>query len=275
MRLPLVASSGRHLSRVWSKVPILLPAALALGLWLLNTPAGLLGKADAVGYAVCHRIDLRSFHFGSRALPLCSRCTGMYLGAMLTLAYFTVRGRQRAAGFPKWPLLVTLGLFGLAFAVDGVNSYLSFYPGAPLLYQPSNTFRLITGTLVGVALATVVYPGFNQSAWSDWRAEPALGSFRDLVLILTLATLLVLAVLSENTLVLYPLALLSSLGVVILLTTVYTMMILIVLHRENRATSWRELLFPLAGGLTLSIGQIALLDLVRHLLTGTWNGLSL
>ena len=34
---------------------------LAVGLlfvgWLLNTPGGLLGKADAIGYAVCHRID--------------------------------------------------------------------------------------------------------------------------------------------------------------------------------------------------------------------------
>ncbi len=57
--------------------------------WLLNTPNGLLGKADALGYAVCHRIDARSFHIHDRQTPLCSRCTGMYLGAMLGLTVQT------------------------------------------------------------------------------------------------------------------------------------------------------------------------------------------
>jgi uncharacterized membrane protein len=55
--------------------------------WLINTPTGLLGKADAVGYAVCHRIDVRSFHLGERPLPLCARCSGMYLAAVLNIVY--------------------------------------------------------------------------------------------------------------------------------------------------------------------------------------------
>ena len=71
----------------WPATSLKAGLALAVGLvllgWLLNTPPGLLGKADAIGYAVCHRIDLRSFHLGERALPLCARCSGMYLGAML------------------------------------------------------------------------------------------------------------------------------------------------------------------------------------------------
>jgi hypothetical protein len=59
---------------------LLLVAALAALLiaWLSLTPPGLLGKADAVGYAVCHRIELRSFHLDGRPLPLCARCSGMY-----------------------------------------------------------------------------------------------------------------------------------------------------------------------------------------------------
>ena len=50
-------------------------AALAFVSWLLNTPEGVLGKADAIGYAICHRIDGRSFHLGNRQFPLCARCT--------------------------------------------------------------------------------------------------------------------------------------------------------------------------------------------------------
>ena len=68
--------------------------------WLLTTPPGILGKADAVGYAVCHRIDLRSFHIQGRQMPLCARCTGMYLGAMLGLLYLAVRYPRRS-GMPS------------------------------------------------------------------------------------------------------------------------------------------------------------------------------
>jgi hypothetical protein len=63
-------------------------AGLIIGLWLLGTPPGILGKADAIGYAVCHRIAERSFHTHDRPLPLCARCTGMYLGVIAGLAYF-------------------------------------------------------------------------------------------------------------------------------------------------------------------------------------------
>ena len=83
-------------------------ALLLLG-WLLNTPAGLLGKADAIGYAVCHRIDVRSFHLGDRPLPLCARCSGMYLGAGLGLIYQSIFSR-RHTGTPPLRVIVPLGL---------------------------------------------------------------------------------------------------------------------------------------------------------------------
>ena len=62
-----------------------LAAVLAIAAWIYIAPPGILGKADAIGYAVCHRIDERSFHVDGRQLPLCARCSGMYLGALLGL----------------------------------------------------------------------------------------------------------------------------------------------------------------------------------------------
>jgi hypothetical protein len=53
---------------------------------------------------------------------------------------------------------------------------------------------------------------------------------------------------------------------------VYTMIILIITRSEALATSWKELVFPAAGGLTLGILQIGLIDLGRYLLMGTWEG---
>ena len=81
------------------KIFALVIAAVVVVLWLIYTPEGLLGKADAIGYAVCHRIDLRSFHLGDRQLPLCVRCSGMYLGALLGLAYQAWLAPRERAGF--------------------------------------------------------------------------------------------------------------------------------------------------------------------------------
>lgn len=265
---PAAARSRRRLAAA------ILPGAL-LGLWLAATPAGLLGKADAVAYAVCHRIELRSFALGERALPLCARCSGMYLGTLLAAAYFMARRRGRATEFPSLPLLGALAALAAAFAVDGANSYLSFFTGQGLLYPPSNTGRLITGTGLGLGLGTLVYAGFNQVAWRTGRALPALRSGGDLAALLALAGLMILALHSGNPLILYPLALLSSLTVLGLLTIVYTTLTLVVLRRDNQADRWGQLAAPLTAGLTLALLQVAALDLGRYLLTGTWGGFAL
>jgi hypothetical protein len=171
--------------------------------------------------------------------------------------------------------LGSVALFALAFAVDGLNSYLHFFPAAPHLYAPSNVLRLITGLLLGISMGTVVYAGFNQTAWYDWRADPVVRSPIDLVALLALGGVVAAAVVTENPLVLYSLALLSALGVVILLSVVYSMIVLILRRRENQARSWGELVVPLAIGLALTFVQIGLFDLGRYWLTGTWSGFTL
>ena len=241
--------------------------------WLLNTPAGLLGKADAVGYAVCHRIDVRSFHMGLRQLPLCARCSGMYLGVMLGLAYQAVIARRRGA-LPRWPVWVVLGLFVLAFGIDGVNSYLHLFPGAPSLYEPQNWLRLLTGTGMGLAMAAMIFPAFNQTAWVDWQDIPALNG-RSFPVLVGLALLLDLLVLTENPLLLYPLALTSAATVLLILTMVYTMVWVIVLRWENKFLTLYQLILPLVGGFGLALLQIVLLDVARYALTGTWDGFHL
>ena len=246
---------------------------LVLG-WLLNTPAGLLGKADAIGYAVCHRIDLRSFHLGDRPLPLCARCTGMHLGALLGLAFQGILSRRRA-GLPTRRVWIILVFLIAAFAVDGLNSFVSLIPAAPTLYPPQNILRLFTGTGMGIVIAALLFPAFNQTAWKEWQAEPALGDLRQLGGLLLLAVLLDLLVLSENPMILYPLALLSAAAVLVELSMVYTMIALMVFRAENLYRYAVQMLLPLAGGFGLALLQIAALDFVRYLLTGTWDGFHL
>jgi len=256
-------------------IGVFLPVGLLLAAWLLLTPEGLLGKADAVGYAVCHRIDLRSFHLGTRALPLCARCSGMYLGALAAFGGLLALGKSRHGGFPRPALMAPFGVFAALWAIDGLNSYLTLIPGAPHAYEPNNLLRLATGLLMGLTLGTIVFAGLNQNAWRNWRKDPVVGSFREVGGLVLLAAVVGGLVLTENPLILYPLALLSAAGVLLVLGLVYTVVALLVLRRENRIDSWAGLAVPMGLGLGLAVLQIGLLDLARLTLTGTWSGFSL
>lgn len=259
----------------WDRRPLLATAlgaaALVLFGWLMYAPAGLLGKADAVGYAVCHRIDLRSFHIGTRAISLCARCTGMYLGAVLGLVYLSRRAPRRGGSHPKKITLV-LGVLVLAFGLDGLNSFTNLIPGFPSIYTTNNTIRILTGSGFGIVMAAYVYPAFNQTVWRDWDSRPAIGSLRDLFPLLLIGAAVAGIVLTENPLVLYPASLVSAGGVVLLLTMIYSMLAAIVFKQENFAASPRELLTPLLIGFTIAMLQITGADVLRFLLTGTWDG---
>jgi len=271
MEEPAQGGKGRRKSWKWGVYLAL--GLLALG-WLLNTPPGLLGKADAVGYAVCHRIDLRSFHLGDRQLPLCARCTGMFLVSLGALVYMGIV-RPRRAGYPHWSIMVGCALLVAAFAIDGVNSFFQLIPGAPSIYEPQNWLRLLTGTGMGLVIAIVLYPSFNQTVWLKPDPRPALDNWKVLGGVAVLCLTMDILILSENPLVLYPLAIASAVGVLVLLMMVYTIVLLLVFRRENRAEHFSQLLVPMAGGLILALVQISLLDYGRFILTGTWEGFKL
>jgi len=247
-------------------------AAVVMSLWLLYTPLGALGKADAIGYAVCHRIDLRSFHLGDRPLPLCSRCTGMYLGVVAAVGFGVALGRARAGLFPSRRLLLILAGLSVPFAIDGVNSFLHLFTAAPHLYEPTNGLRLITGLLLGIGLGTVVLAGFAQTAWRRPQLVSPVQSMVELAALLVVVGVVAGLVLTENPLLLYPLALVSSAGVLLVLTAVHTTLALLVFRRENQADRWADLVQPAVAGLTLALLQIGAIDLARYLTTGTWSG---
>lgn len=255
------------------KVALVAATLALLGVWLVETPPGLLGKIDAIGYSVCHQAPARSFLIGERPTPLCARCSGTFLGALLGMAYLFRLGRR--GEIPPLKIGLVLILFVAAFGFDGLNSFARLVPGAPFLYQSQNWLRLATGTGMGLGIASVLVPVFNQSIWTSFSDLPALGQWRHLGGLLIVGTAAGLGIYSQNPLLIYPLAVLSGLGVMVILTLTYTIVWVLLSKTENRYHTITELWVPLTAGFLTALLQVTLIDAGRFLLTRTWAGFPL
>jgi hypothetical protein len=179
-----------------------------------------------------------------------------------------LRGRRRAASLPPPLITVTLvGFIGI-MGVDGLNSYLTFFPNMPHLYEPQNWLRLTTGTLNGLALSAIVYPVLNYSLWRDAAVEaPSVRNFKELALMVATGGVIVILVVLELPPLLYPLAILSTLGVLAMLGSLNTMIVLALTGREGLALSWRQTVLPVTLGLALAFLEIGGMDTLRVIVT--------
>ena len=109
--------------------------------WLMNQ----------VGYAICHQLPGRTLMYGGRALPVCARDTGIFLGfAVCTIALLVAYG-VFPRGYPEWPRLLVVSLFVLPTVIDALTSYAG-------IRESTNAIRLVTGALAGTGLAAMVFP---------------------------------------------------------------------------------------------------------------------
>jgi len=247
---------------------------LILGVvWLINTPPGLLGKTDAAGYAVCHRITSHSFYFGDRPFSLCARCTGQYLGFLWGITALFTWAKKRS-GFPPRLIVALMGFLSLLYLFDGLNSVLHLYPGLQrwALYEPNNTLRLFSGLGMGITISGILYPLLGQSIWRDVSLKPAFEGLKAWGIFFGGGFLVGLLVLSGNPLILYPLILLSAAGLMLLLSLLYAMIWIILAKKDNGFSSWQELGWWVMAGFASALVQIAAIDFVRYQLTGTWSG---
>jgi uncharacterized membrane protein len=253
-------------------------ATLAFAAWMYVSPEGALGKLDAIGYAVCHRIDARSFQIDDRQLPLCARCTGEFYAAGVALIFQVFISGKRSR-LPSRGIIAVLVLFFLAFGIDGSNSYLFLLKqtshGAlekiPNLYIPNNTLRLFTGSGMGIALAAVLYPVVNQTLWRKLDDRPSL-EWKSFGILVGLIIALNLLVLTDSPIILYPIAYLSALGTLSLLVIVFAILWIMIMRQDNTLENPRELWLPFLSGFTLAMLMLLSIDLLRIQLTGTWSG---
>ncbi len=249
----------------------------AAGLWLALTPGGVYGKADAVGYAVCHRITVRSFLFpDGRQMPMCARCSGTFIGVMVGLLVpGLLFGRKRAANYPPfWAVVVLVG-FSAWWAFDGTNSFSHLLPvgTTPRLYQPTNFLRLTTGMFHGITMGSLVLPSLNATLWALPERAATIDKPWHLLALLGIGVALGAMVYSQYAVFLYPLALVSAVGAIAVLTSVNTIMLTTIFQRENTAVDLIDALPMILFGLAATLTMLGIVAALRFALFGTWDGL--
>ena len=240
-------------------------ASLYLGLLavLVFLPgASLLDRLRWLDSGICAQLLTHSFYPAGERLPLCARNTGIYLGFIVTLLTLHVTGRGRAQRLPPWPMVIVLAGGVVAMAIDGFNSFFLDL-GLPHLYQPHNLLRLATGLLMGLALASCALPMTNRLFWREDNQQRSISSWGTFLLLIPGLILSFFAVASQSWLGLYPVALLSTAGLVTVLSSVNLIVILGISKRDQSFERYRELIPFFSLALLLAVGELLMLAQVK------------
>jgi uncharacterized membrane protein len=227
--------------------------------------ASLLDRLRWLDSGICAQLPTHSFYPGGQQLPLCARNTGIYLGFIVTLITLATRGRGRAQRLPPWPIIVLLVCGVAALVVDGFNS-LALDLGLPHLYQPHNLLRLATGLVTGLALAALALPVLNRLLWCEYNEQHSIPSWRALLLFLPILIICFFAVASQSAIVLYPLALLSTAGLITAISIVNLVLIVAISKRDESFERYRQLLPFFSLAFILAIGEMLILAQLKFTL---------
>jgi uncharacterized membrane protein len=212
---------------------------------------------------ICAEIATHIFYAGSERLPLCARNTGIYMGFFASLLILKLLRKDRAQSLP--PRMIMIFLLGgiCLLTTDGSNSLL-FDLGLPHLYQPQNSLRLATGLLTGLAIAGCTLPTINRLLWCEYTSQQSIASWREIGVFLAALALSFGAVVTQSGWLLYPIAILSTSGIVLVVSYFNLTLIITICKREQTFTRYRELAPFFSMALVYAIGEMLILAQLKQ-----------
>lgn len=121
----------------------------------LLTPEKIFKFLEFIGYGACHQRVNLTFNYMQAHMPVCSRCTGIYIGFILSAAVLLLIERRIKNRLPGRIIVVTAAVL---FAVMAAESALSFLKIIPSF----NLARFLTGYSVGWFLSIILIPLLNS-----------------------------------------------------------------------------------------------------------------
>lgn len=240
--------------RFW--VPFALLAVI--GLSFLAIPFPILEKLRILSAGVCAQRFGHSILFGDVQPPLESRMIGIYGGFMVTVLGFAALGRGKSIIMPRVTMLALALVFIGVMGFDGFNAFFKDVH-APYLYEPDNRLRLLTGTLCGFAVALMVLPILNYTIWRDGDLRPIIPTWRVFFSLIGAGLVFDAIVLTGFGALLYPVSILSVGGVVLLVVAINLLVVLSILRREGRSTSFLDLAGPGAVAASMALAELLVL----------------
>jgi uncharacterized membrane protein len=133
-----VKRDTRIVAPIFAAIPVVILGLSTLCTWLIARGASL--EWRGLFRLVCHGLQSRCFELWNAPMPICTRCTAIYLGLLIGLVTFVV-----------WPYFterimrsVALGAV-IPLAVDGLTQLLR-------LRESTNELRFATGIVAGFAI---------------------------------------------------------------------------------------------------------------------------
>jgi len=242
---------------------ILLTTAIFLT-WsfLSHSPPGTYDKVFSIGSSVCHQIPSHSFSVGSIQFPVCTRCTGLYLGSFIGIVYAFLSGKK--IGVPKTKFIILLAFLFLLWAGDGLNSLISDFLNKPFLYQTSNLSRLVTGYGMGLVMSTALTTLFNLTIWKTGKNTPILENVYQIISYGVLCALSSSLIFISGPVVFQLTAYITILTVLFIISLLYSIFWIIFLRKENQFINWKGIAVYIIAGYSTAIGQILLMIVLRN-----------
>ena len=238
-RLRRAAMPSDDRPALWGFIGLLL--TLVIGALVL-IPGAFADKLGWVVHGVCSKEH--TLTLGGTVMPLCQRNTGIYAGFLATVLTLFALGRSHAAKLPPRPIWLLL-LFNVVWmGIDGFNS-LFLDMGIWHPYTPQPVLRILSGLAMGMSMGIMLLFAFNLTVRADARRDqPIVGSWRDIGIIAAIELLLFVLIQLAGSIIAYPLAIFSTIGILLVMFSVNVMLVSMVTRYEGSITKLAQLARP-------------------------------
>jgi len=177
-----------------------------------------------IGSLVCHQVPDRTIPIGNNLLPLCARCTGIYTGFFIGLAYQFALWQNKIRKLPALKISILSSLVIVVLIFDAVGSYLQ-------IWTTPNHIKLILGLLGGSSISLFLFPPFNFSLFPCREKESGMTFWWEYTGLIFLLGFAIFFIMSQKPIFYYPVAVVSIAGILLM----YSMLITTIIARIPRS----------------------------------------
>lgn len=213
-----------------------------------------------IGHAICHQIPERSFFVYGKQLPLCARCTGIYLGMFIAFSfYFFTKILKNKK--PIKPPALWINIFSIFFILIMPLHALS----ALIISTPyDNILRFITGLLFGFSIPWYLFLTINYSRRFIYQNKEII-NYKEYLTLILLVTILASVFLIKISAILYISIYISIIGLLIFIFLI-NLSILILIFDSIKRIKNKPFYYLIIISIILSILEIITLNLLHDIL---------